>query len=128
MKYTSDAAQLCATHYSNDRPAPQDALTEKELRYRIQESLEKIQAQREAGIERAYNREIVKIENHSDAARMCLDMVIAFSGLEEHYKNAKNKDSLTWGAGRSSGLAFAYDYAKNEAARLLDTILQGGAA
>ena len=25
MKYTSDAAQLCATHYSNDRPAPQDA-------------------------------------------------------------------------------------------------------
>ena len=25
MKYTSDAARLCATHISNDRPAPQDA-------------------------------------------------------------------------------------------------------
>ena len=54
MKYTSDAARLCATHYSNDRPAPQDALTETELRYRIQESLEKIQAERESYVTRAY--------------------------------------------------------------------------
>ena len=59
--YKSDAQRLCATHYSNARPAPHDALTETEMRYRIQESLEKIQAQREAGIERAYRKALKQL-------------------------------------------------------------------
>ena len=123
----NDEQQLCATHISNDRPAPQDALTEKELRYRIQESLEKIQAQREAGIEAAYNREIVKIMQHSDAAFQCLSMVQSSTALADEYA-AKIGDDFTWINGRLGGLVFGYRAAADRAARLLDTILQGGAA
>jgi len=117
--YQSDAARLCATHASNDRPAPQDderTAAEEEYAGRlIAESVPSV----EDRIQDAYNRVRDALCANVQGGELLWDAHNLFLELSEE-NAAQTKDNGTWGDGFFEGRAGAYQVAASHMARIFE--------
>jgi len=117
--YQSDAARLCATHASNDRPDNGDAISERQLRWNLQLMREKIEAQRKDRIQAAYNRVRDALCANVQGGERLWDAHNLFLELSEE-NAAQAKDNGTWGDGFYEGRAGAYRVAASHMACIFE--------
>ena len=116
--YRTDAERLCASHISNSRPDNGDAVSAEQFSFANQDTLEKIDAQRQENIEAAYNRLRDALCANVPGGAQLWDAHNFFLDLAGQY--AKDKEFGTWPGGFCKGRAGAYRVAASHLARIFE--------